>query len=343
MSIDIIHFCSTTPGWAPITHLATVAAQSFEGAVHFGGDTRSGRWRKIVNLRARQGRGDGAVLLALLRSPAEVHALRASAAFRSGYRHVACWIIDSFRHEDYPSARAFRDIDLLIVTRPNDVARGRRIVGDRVIWLGWGANVLGQGSAAPAREVDVLRLGRQPDEWDDDLLSAETCMTYGLRFGGRPPIRTDSPMENQLAVMRALARTRYVVAHSNLASPAPYTHRREEYLTARWTDALACGAVVAGCQPRGDEGFDELLWPGAVLDFDRVDLRHNIAALREATAHWHPGIVARNHVNALRRLDWRWRLETIARHFSVETPRLDAELAQIRLLASHAEELRSVS
>jgi hypothetical protein len=48
--------------------------------------------------------------------------------------------------------------------------------------LGWGSDVLGMGSGADKRAVDVLRLGRQPLEWDDDAVSGAACSDAGLRF-----------------------------------------------------------------------------------------------------------------------------------------------------------------
>ena len=53
-------------------------------------------------------------------------------------------------------------------------------------------------------------------------------------------------------------------------------------------------------------------WPEALLDFGTIDFQANMAMLREATAQWTPEVAKRNHLGALRRLDWRWRFKAIA-------------------------------
>jgi hypothetical protein len=141
----------------------------------------------------------------------------------------------------------------------------------------------------------------------------------------------DDPAEIQRAIMTAMAGARFVIANSNLAAPAPYTHRTEEYITARWTAALACGAIVAGVQPSGDASMARLLWPGAVLDFDRIDLNQDVAALAEARAVWAPKDAVHNHPKALARLDWRWRLAELLARLGLDIPSLlAADLARLK-------------
>ncbi|MDC8753609.1 glycosyltransferase [Erythrobacter sp. sf7] len=255
------------------------------------------------------------------------------AQFKSRYENIAVWIIDSFNHQWTPPAVSLRDIDIVAVMRPNDEANFEKIAPRRVIVLGWGSDVLGFGSGTGDKSVDILRLGRQPGEWNDDIITASLCRQAGLSFEGRPPL-LDDPSENQKSVMRVLAKSRYLIAHSNLAAPAPYTHRREEYITARWTDALACGAVVAGVQPRSDRSFDRLLWSGAFLDFDRIDLKYNIAALKEARAAWRPEVASLNYRNALAKLDWRWRLRELLNSMGIDVPPILAK--ELVELSSHA-------
>jgi hypothetical protein len=48
----------------------------------------------------------------------------------------------------------------------------------------------------------------------------------------------------------ALARAKFVLAFSNRVHQAGYTHPEREYLTARWVDSLAHGAVIAGIAPQ---------------------------------------------------------------------------------------------
>lgn len=333
VQIDVAFVQDNVTGWAPVTHLGHLAARLCGGrAVAL--PAAPSRVERFLNMRRRRIGPPREALLAILRSPSDVAKLRAMPEFRSGYRQVAAWVIDSFLHEWLPSATSLRDLDLIAVMRPNDEAVFARAAPGRVIFLGWGSDVLDMGCGADARSVDVLRLGRQPREWDDDAVSGAACSNAGLRFAGRPPV-LDDPAENQRAIMEALAGARFVIAHSNLAAPVSYTHHLEEYLTARWTDSLACGAIVAGVQPHGDASMTRLLWPGAVLDFDRIDLAHNVAALAEARAIWSPEDAAANHREALVRLDWRWRLAELLARLGLDMPPvLAADLMRLRSLAA---------
>ena len=133
--------------------------------------------------------------------------------------------------------------------------------------------------------------------------------------------------------MGAMAAAKYTLSFSNLASPATYTHPTREYLTGRWTDALASGAVVAGIAPRC-EAAEAVLWPGATLDLGTTDRGAGLAVLREAASAWTPREAQLTHAHALERIDWRWRLQEITRTMGWYAPRLEAELDQLRARVS---------
>ena len=78
------------------------------------------------------------------------------------------------------------------------------------------------------------------------------------------------PVANQASLMERLSRAKFTLSFSNAVSPASYTHPTREYLTGRWTDALASGAVVAGIAP-ACAATAELLWPAATLELATVD------------------------------------------------------------------------
>ena len=112
--------------------------------------------------------------------------------------------------------------------------------------------MLDLGSSAACRPVDLLRVGRQPDAWDDDQRSDAACRLAGLRFAGRPPFFPENFKDSSAGhrdLCARYARAKFVLAHSNIVAPASYTHPSKEYISARWTDALAAGSVVAGIPP----------------------------------------------------------------------------------------------
>lgn len=340
MSLTVLAPSSFSPGWAPVHALGSLISRVL-GGVPLGLDQEAGKLRYVWNLRpCRRGSGED-VLLALLYRPDDIRRLRTTPAFRDvRYRAVVVWIIDSFHALPWTSTYDFRDVDLVCITRATEYPFYRKLLGDRVLALNWGADVLDRPFRSGLRPTDLQRMGRQPRSWDDDRLSHGRLAAAGLSFAGRPPMH-DDPHDNQQEVCRAYGKAKYVLAHSNLVDTSHYTHRIKEYVTARWTDALASGCSVAGVPPRNDSTFQDLFWPGATLDFDRIDLDDNIAALREAVAAWTPERARYNYLMALRRLDWRHSLKKIADTVSLRAPVLNAELARIdQILASDPDRLR---
>lgn len=125
-----------------------------------------------------------------------------------------------------------------------------------------------------------------------------------------------------------MASAKFTLSFSNRVSPAPYTHPTHEYLTARWTDALASGAIVAGVAPRC-AATNELLWPEALLDLGTVDRRRGLEIIAEATSAWAPARAQLNYRRGLERFDWRWRFQQLARTVGITSGRLNAEVAEL--------------
>src|SRR4029078_5366555 len=114
------------------------------------------------------------------------------------------------------------------------------------------------------------------------------------------------------------------LAFTKRFSPASYTHPSRQYLTGRWTDALASGSIVAGITP-SCEATDALLWPEATLDLGTVDRQEGIRRVVDAASRWTAEAPRENHRQALRRLDWRWRFRELAQAIGVESEPLDRE------------------
>ena len=272
-------------------------------------------------------------MIYLSKSPADLHQLVSLDMLSLRRQFCAVWIIDSFWTEWAPSKQVMRHFDLVAYTHKGDAEFYERLVPGRSRYLPWGTDALDLGSASGQRSVDVLRVGRQPDEWEHDAHSLTMCAKAGLQFSGRPPFVPDTsadPSAGHKALTGHYADTKFVIAHSNLVAPGPNTHPKKEYLTARWLDALAAGATVSGVHPYTDASSEDLLWPGATLDFDRVDLQHNVETLRDAVQAWTPEIAQEHHQQALRRLDWRWRFNSLGEALSLKSPKLEADLRRLQ-------------
>ncbi|MEE4381943.1 MAG: hypothetical protein V2J02_08105 [Pseudomonadales bacterium] len=314
-------------GWAPVTYLGRLAARVLE-AEHATFDARASKFAQIVGAAGPARVGDGAALI-LARAPYEIGPLHAAARRCFGTTRTAVWVIDSFHWEWIPRwTRWMRGLEQLYVTRSEDVDVWRRKTGVPTACLPWGTDVLGLGSAAPGRRWDVLRVGRQPPAWDDDAATAAEADRAGFAFHGRPSYELDHERQQQL-MMSWYASTKFTLAFSNTVNPMDASRADRAFLTARWTDALACGAVVAGIVPDTEEART-LFAEHRLLEVPAEDRRAGTEVLRDAVRDWKPKIAAGNHRASLRTLDWRYRIERIARDFGVEAPVLQEELAALR-------------
>lgn len=325
-------------GWGPILHFAQLAARLLDLEVFRPEQptaTRMAGMRRLI-FPARRGTAPGVIYLA--KSPGSIRSLTQLSDFARPRRFRALWIVDSFWTQWAPSPRLMRQFDLVIYMQKYEAAFYEQLAPGRTLFLGWGADVLDLGSSGTDRPIDLLRVGRQPEAWDDDQRSDAACRSAGLKFAGRPPFLPED-FNDLSAGHRDLcaryAEAKFVLAHSNIAAPASYTHPTKEYITARWTDALAAGAVVAGVPPLTDTSCEDLLWDGATLVFDRIDLAHNVEAVHEAVKSWNPASAIRNRREALKRLDWRWRLKALADWLDIATPELDRELGILRAAISN--------
>jgi hypothetical protein len=252
------------------------------------------------------------------------------ADWRRRFRFIAAWIIDSFWTTHITSiTRIANPFDQFFVTSIEDVEPWKEITGVPTSWLPWGADVLGCGRMTAQREWDVTRVGRQPPEWADDAETSRAAACLGIRFHGRPPNQDLTIVENQRFLMGIYGNSKYILAFSNSVNPEIYTHPTRQYLTGRWVDALACGATVAGIRPQS-ETADELLWPGATLEFPSIQRSAGLAILAGAIGSWTPGVAAHNYQMALQKLDWRWRFDTLATLFRMSPGTLAIELGALK-------------
>lgn len=332
--------------WAPIRHMARLAAEVFNA--------------KFVNLEYPQKRNLGTLssafsspkvggdtgALFIARCPRELRQLITLPVFRQPYQFRALWIIDSFWIQRFPQSRsqapmvAFKHgsdlargilepFDAVAYTRHGDAPYYEEKVGSRALHLGWGSDVLGCGHSDQDRKWDILRIGRQPDEWDNDDQVSELCKQYGLVFHGRPPRTADQLPDYQSLLANWYGKSKFVIAHSNLACPAPYTHPTKEYITGRWTDAAAAGATLAGRQPLSD--LSALGWSeNAYLNFESSNIHDNLAQIKSAVKTWTPYTARRNYLHALENLDWRWRFEKLANRLGISSPSLANELDTLK-------------
>ena len=202
-------------------------------------------------------------------------------------------------------AKFSRPFDHIFITLEEDVAAWSEAMKTPTTCLAWGSDVLRLGVTKVDRVWDLARIGRQPPEWEDDENTKKRCAEKQLSFHGRVNGR-DTAEKNQNALKDLYQQTKYLLAFSNSVDLSLYTHPTRQYITARWTDSLACGAIVAGIVPN-EPSIKRLLWDGATLDLKSIKINEGLQVIAEAAKTWKPEQAINNHQLALERLDWRWR------------------------------------
>lgn len=321
--LDVLYTHLKSSSWMSVVRLAELSARML-GARLIRFERRN--YSKLFAARCLllgKGRPSARKALVIAPSAVDLNIILELSSIRARYQTVAGWVIDSFYHEFIPRVAKHGAFDFLYVSDVDDHEAWSSACQRSIVrTLSRGTDTL--TAQTSSKTVDLQRLGRMPPAWEDDDAIRECATTAGLSFQGRPAYGRN-PAESQQNVDAALASARYVLAFSNLVSPAAYTHPTRDYLTARWTESLAHGAIVAGQAPSSTTAR-ELLWEGATLSIDPYDLNSGILAIRDAVASWTPELAERNRVEARRRLDWRYRLKVVATDLGLAAPTLDDEL-----------------
>jgi hypothetical protein len=315
-------------GWSPIQHMVALAGELLDcEIVTLARSTPSNtqKFLSVLRTRTRTGADDRAGLL-LCTGPADLLLLLNIENWRTRFRYLAAWVIDSFWLDHIPrSIRLTHPFDHIFVTTLEDVDRWKKITGVATTWLPWGTDVLRLGRGAAHRDWDLTRVGRQPPEWEDDRDAASAAAALGIRYRGRPDRSDPDALQNQKLMMHAYGASKYILAFSNAVNCDPNNHPTREYLTGRWVDGLGSGAIVAGVAPRSPS-TDELLWDGATLELGGIRRNEGLLQIATALRQWSPDLAAKNYRMALQRLDWRWRFKTLADVCGIRAAPLAAEL-----------------
>lgn len=317
-------------GWAPVDAVATLTARLLEAdltVVDDTGDVSTVHKAAARIPRAPWGRRDRLIIAP---NPAHLARVIRREAWLPGTRTQAAWVVDSFWTDRMAHAATTQHFDHIFIFDGDLQDEWRSRTRAEVSWLPWGTDCLAVDADAIARDrtVDVLRVGRQPEAYGSDEATIAAAAHCGLRAQGGPPF-ADSRDKDQESLRHYLVRARSLLAFSTRHDNSTYTHPTREYLTARWTDALGAGTLVAGSLP-GCMASNELLWPSATIDLDPTDLDAGMRTLAAALADWTPDVALEQHRHARARLDWRHRLVTLCERLDLSAPAcLEDEVARL--------------
>lgn len=309
-SLTVLHTIPDHNGWRPILRLLDLIGAAFEAEVKrvTPGRTLGSLVQRTARRRMRRGNRS---LLFVTNTPVMLGALGSLPGALTGFDKVAGLVTDAFWTERIPPFDLSGWYDHLFpMTGHAPEAWGRDGVPVTVFPWGTDTTLVRPGP----RTVDVLRIGRQPEDWTDDAVTKARLEAAGLRFAGRPP-------RDYAALMTAYGGAKAVLASSNLCAPRPdYVHPVHEYVTGRWTDAIASGCLVAGVPPKTDPSWSALTWPEAVVEFTG-EKENDVMRLKDRLADYDEQAAARNVEMAKTRLDWRLRFGSLADVLGLAAPR----------------------
>jgi hypothetical protein len=340
-SIQVVYTDHGGEGYHCVFHMARLAAELLNGklvVVPSRFPTLNAKLSGIFLPR----KGSSSSCLLICPSPADLSSILLLPNWRKTFRRIVAWVFDSFWTNWIPPwARASRLFDHVFVTERDDLKTWRRMMHAPVDWLPWGSDALNLGSSNAVRPIDLLRFGRQPKEWDDDLANGRLCQSSGINFHGRPQSFRDAT-DNERGLMGMLSKTKFTLAFTNRVSPNPQTHPKREYITGRWTDSLAAGASVAGIPPRS-ESVQSLLWPEALADIGTVNPTEGLNVIGSMVRAWTPDRARFNYIRSLETLDWRLRFKTLAEALEVHSLPLETELARLNKVIRSAQPVGRIS
>lgn len=328
-NIDVYVATPGGPGWAPVHAMAELLSTYVTGNYEEIDARKSLKITTKLIATLPRFKAGKRMAIVIASDPGQLNAIAQAHLLFSRYTAIYGWVIDSFWDDRIPRiAKATTTYTTIFVTDPDDKKAWEAQGVRNVVVLPWGTDVWStiddRLRFADAKTTDLLRVGRQPLAWDNDAHTADRADEHRLIFRGRPGFG-DSVSESISILNTELSLAKSVLAFSVRASPTSYTHPTKDYITARWLDALAWGAVVVGQRP-DSAATEELLWEGATLDLSPTDVDAGLSTLRNALPTFTQENAKANVLSALERLDWRHRFKTMLDCMGTHSPRLESDL-----------------
>ncbi|GGH62927.1 glycosyltransferase family 1 protein [Rothia aerolata] len=330
--IDLFVAVPQEAGWAPVNSMTTLLA-NYLGVEPVLVDVHRSlsRSTKLLSALPRTSVGQR-IALVIAYDPGQLNAIAQLRLAFKPYSAIYGWVIDSFWSERIPRlVRGRSPYTKIFLTDSGDLKDWEAAGVKNLGVLPWGTDVWSSFhqriQASLTKTTDLLRVGRQPDVWNDDDLTASTARKFGLTFEGRPQFGS-TPHDSARFLADALSRTKFTLAFSVRSSPTSYTHPQKDYITARWLDALAWGSTVVGQKP-SSAATRELLWEGATIEISPNNREIGMQTIADVAKEYAPE-QAREHVlMALQRLDWRHRFGVLLRQMNIISPSLNEDLRDI--------------
>lgn len=329
--LDVIVAVPSDAGWEPIRKMAQLLCSYLDSEPIYVDVHKSlQKSAKIIGAFPRLKKGKKKVLV-IAYDPGQLYAISQVGIFSRLYSEIYGWVIDSFWAERIPRIASTGIYNHIFVTDPGDIDEWQKAGVASVSALTWGADIWSNIDQRLDihKTNDLLRVGRQPRDWEDDAATGDQAKELGLSFQGRPPFG-NSPVESTQHLERALKDSKVVLAFTNKISPTRYTHPTKEYLTGRWIDALGWGCMVAGQIPQ-TKVSEKYLWPQATLEVPYDNMGEGLHKIAEKLKTIDNHYAQQQIINTLENFDWRFRFNDLLEKINRPSRMLSNDIERIKL------------
>jgi len=268
-------------------------------------------------------RTDRVLLVVALATPI-AYFMNAIPDWRRDFGIVAAYVIDPWEAWSVWPERVPKTLDCFFVPDVRIADRFRSVHGVNASAVALGADVLGYGSNALERPLEMAAYGRQ---------NADYLRVFKERFNDPRSKRflyhdtfssaqTSDFRDNRRLIWKLLHKSRIALSFDVLATPESRPgDRYRSIIPVRYYEAAAAGTAIVGRHPVVPEMQEQFGWPDATIELpDSPDeaLKFVESLLQDESRM--NAIHLRNHAEALARHDWRYRIRDMLVHLGLPLP-----------------------
>ena len=278
----------------------------------------------LPDLTRLDGDRDERVLLVVALSTPIAYIMSVMPQWRRDFGTAAAYVIDPWEAWSAWPERVPRTLDCFFVPDVRIADRFRSVHGVNASAVPLGADVLGYGSNALERPLDMVAYGRQ---------NADYLRVFKERFNDPRSkrflyhdtfsnARTSDFRDNRRLIWKLLHKSRIALSFDVLATPESRPgDRYRSIIPIRYYEAAAAGTAIVGRHPVVPEMPEQFGWADATIELPDTpgEALEFVEALLQDEARMR-AIHARNHAEALARHDWRYRIRDMLAHLGLPLP-----------------------
>jgi hypothetical protein len=244
--------------------------------------------------------------------------------WREEFGVVAAYVMDPWVTWSHWPEHLPKDLDCFFVPDTRAADQFRTVHGVNAHPVPMAADVLRFGSNRVNRPLDLVAYGRQHPAYVQVLEQAfnDPCSNRFMYHDTLAGMQATSFQANRRLIWKLLHKSRCSLAFDTLVTPdSREGDRHRSIIPLRYYEAITAGTAIVGIHPVVPEMKEQFGWPDATIglpDSPR-DAPAFLEDLLEDT-HRLNEIHQRNHMEAWRRHDWRYRIRDMLGYFQLPLP-----------------------